>query len=137
MNEKRCRQLVLTRSRGLCERCGRQGHTYHHRKNRSAGGGWDCANIVYLCGDGTQGCHGWVTTHPKQAALEGFHVPSWVDPATVPILLHRRLSRQLTWDTSDYDITQSAVETPPGDSMKEEENDERTAPDHRGWNPDW
>lgn len=137
MNEKNTRRLVFLRSGGLCERCGRQGHTYHHRKNRSAGGGWDCANIVFLCGDGTRGCHGWVTTHPALAAEEGFHVKPWEDPAAIPILLHRRLTRHLTWDTSDYDNTRQTVETPPPVTDVRTENDDRTAPGNRGWNPDW
>lgn len=137
MNEKRCRELVFHRAAGLCERCGRQGNTFHHRKNRSGGGGWDCANIVYLCGDGTRGCHGWVTTHPAEASKEGFHVKPWEDPQEIPILLHRRLSRHLTWDSSDYDITRSAVQNPPLRTIKKVENDERTSPGDCRWNPDW
>lgn len=134
MNEKKCRQLVRARADGLCERCGRQGHTFHHRKNRSAGGGWDCANIVFLCGDGVRGCHGWVTSHPLEASLEGFHVKPWQEPVDIPILLHGRLSRRLTWDTSDYDITQQQVdEAPP----ERETGNERTSPDHHRWNFDW
>jgi hypothetical protein len=86
VNEKRCRAIVSDRSEGLCERCCRQGHTYHHRKNRSGGGRWSPSNIVFLCGDGVRLCHGWVTTHPTDAGVEGFHVAPWRDPLDVPIL---------------------------------------------------
>lgn len=137
MNEKRCRELVLQRADGLCERCGRQGHTFHHRKNRSGGGGWNCANIVYLCGDGTRGCHGWVTVNPAEASKEGFHIKPWEDEREVPILLHRRLSRHLTWDTSDYDSTRADVEVSPSEVLKEAKSDVRTAETDHLWNPDW
>lgn len=137
MNEKRCRALVYERSTGLCERCGRKGHTYHHRKNRSAGGKWDCANIVFLCGDGVRGCHGWVTTHPKLAAEEGFHVPRWENPSNIPILLHQRRLTYLCWDTSTYDITRDDVDNSPHDGDDGDIDDDGTAETHRGWNTDW
>lgn len=86
MNEKKCRELVRIRAEGLCERCCRQGHTFHHRKNRSGGGKWDCANIVFLCGDGVRLCHGWATVNPSSASETGWHVKPWEDPAQVPLL---------------------------------------------------
>lgn len=101
-NSKKCGPIVRTRADGLCERCGREGHTLHHRKNRSQGGTWEPANVVLLCGDGTQLCHGWVTTHPTKAHEEGFHVKSWEDPAEVPILLHLRVSTRLTNESTAY-----------------------------------
>ena len=101
--EKLCRAGVEARSDGLCERCGREGHTFHHRKNRSAGGLWELANIVKLCGDGTQLCHGWVTTHPKLATEEGFHIPSWGVPEEIPIILHFGRLTRLTNDSPTYD----------------------------------
>ena len=58
----------------------------HHRKNRSAGGLWDAANIVALHGDGVTGCHGFVTVNPEAAHAEGWHVQPWEDPAKVPVL---------------------------------------------------
>jgi 5-methylcytosine-specific restriction endonuclease McrA len=81
---------VLQRSRGLCERCGRAGESDHHRKNRSQGGRWSLDNIVRLCGDGTRGCHGWVTSHPEAASLEGYHVKPWENPAFIPVLIQRK-----------------------------------------------
>lgn len=129
MNEKRCRDLVYERSGGLCERCGKQGNTYHHRKNRSAGGEWDCANIVFLCGDGTRGCHGWVTTHPLEASIEGFHVKPWQHPEDLPILLHRRLTCGLSCNDSSY----TSDATPQPRSHRETQNIEWTTPDHSDW----
>lgn len=86
MNEKHCRALVRTRAEGLCERCCGPGHTFHHRKNRSAGGKWDCANIVLLCGDGVRLCHGWVTVNPLKGSEAGWHVRPWNAPADTPVL---------------------------------------------------
>lgn len=84
-NEKWCRQIVCDRSNGLCERCGRQGHSVHHRRKRSQGGPWTPSNCVMLCGDGVQGCHGWVEHHPNAANDEGFHVRSFQDEYEVPV----------------------------------------------------
>jgi len=45
-------------------------------------------NIVMLCGSGTTGCHGMAHASHTQAQLkaEGYVVPSWEDPAAVPVL---------------------------------------------------
>lgn len=84
--------LVTDRSGGSCERCGNplRGErgvdwSIHHRKNRSQGGRNVASNLLVLCGDGSSGCHGWVTEHPALAGDEGTHVPSWLDPAEVPV----------------------------------------------------
>lgn len=79
MNEKMARTIVRERSENLCERCGLYGTTVHHRKNRSQGGKWNPANCVALCGDGTRGCHGWVTMHPLQAREGGWHIHPMAD----------------------------------------------------------
>lgn len=39
-----------------------------------------------LCGDGVRGCHGWVTSHPKAAAEEGWHVKPWEEATEIPVL---------------------------------------------------
>lgn len=92
-DEKRTRRIVKERSGGLCELCGAIGHSAHHRKNRGQGGSWSPSNIVWLCGDGARGCHGWVTTHPELARGAGFHVPWWETPAQIPVesLVHGRV----------------------------------------------
>lgn len=87
MNEKLCREIVKTRSGGLCERCCRGGATtMHHRKKRSQGGLWTPENIVALDGHGTTGCHGWVEHNPNAAAEQGWHVRPWEEPADIPVL---------------------------------------------------
>ena len=88
--ERRCRELVAERSGGLCERCGGEAHSFHHRVKRGQGGPWSPENIVHLCGHGTVGCHGWVESHPNAAEGEGFHVRPWRDPARVG-LVYRKL----------------------------------------------
>jgi hypothetical protein len=102
-HELKIKALVAQRSDGLCERCGREGHTFHHRKNRSAGGEWSLSNIVHLCGDGTQLCHGWVTTHPAGAFLDGYHLHSWDEPSEFPIRLH--FDRFVLLDVEDPSYT--------------------------------
>lgn len=105
MNEKRCREIVLHRSDGFCERCCRNGTlTMHHRKKRGQGGLWVPENIVAVCGHGTSGCHGWIEHHPDSAAAEGFHVRPWLNPAEV--MVRYRLShwaRLLPDGTVHYD----------------------------------
>lgn len=83
------RQAVLIRDEGLCRRCwrGLTGRPYsiHHRKLLSRGGDDSMPNLVSLCGSGTTGCHGWVHSQPGRAEAAGWMVPSWREPADVPI----------------------------------------------------
>jgi hypothetical protein len=88
MNERQTRRIVRERSEGLCERCGVAYATnVHHRKNRSQGGRWDPANCLHLCGSGTTGCHGYITSTPVQARAGGWTVRSGWDPQSVPVRL--------------------------------------------------
>lgn len=59
----------------LCERCLRTYATeVHEIKSRARGGSiLDRDNLALLCHD----CHAWVTTHPKDATLEGWLKHSW------------------------------------------------------------
>lgn len=86
--ERRGRNIVKKRDRGVCVKCRRVdpvwGVNHDHRLNRSQGGDWSPANGQLLCGSGTTGCHGWVTTNPEVACAEGWAVPGWADPATYP-----------------------------------------------------
>jgi hypothetical protein len=52
---------------------------------RSHGGPWTPENIVWLCGDGTRGCHGWAEANPRAAEPGGWALPSHADPAATPI----------------------------------------------------
>src|ERR1700744_2935226 len=89
MNEKACREGVLERSQGRCERCGKRAYlTVHHRLKRSHGGPWSLSNCVALDGSGTTGCHGWVESHPNDAHATGWHVRPWESAEEMPVLLH-------------------------------------------------
>ena len=80
------RELLRARSMGVCELCGAARATnFHHRKNRSQGGGNDLSNAMHLCGSGTTGCHGLVTEHPLAAFDNGWSVRSFGTPAETPV----------------------------------------------------
>jgi hypothetical protein len=87
-DESTGREIVMLRDKGVCVRCRRVdpvfGVNHDHRKNRSQGGDWAPSNGQLMCGSGTTGCHGFVTSHPKAALAEGYAVPSWGDPAEWP-----------------------------------------------------
>lgn len=92
MNEAACRLLVHARAGGgvpewrRCERCGSSAQgSLQHRIKRSHGGEWSAVNIVWLCGDGTRGCHGWVERHPIEAEPDGWALPSFRIPELVAI----------------------------------------------------
>jgi hypothetical protein len=104
MGEMPCRKLMKRRCRSVdgeihCERCGAflgdratiDGlGSLHHRRKRSQmprWRQWEPSNCVFLCGDGTRGCHGWVEHFPTQAAEEGFHVYAYQEPSEVPVKL--------------------------------------------------
>lgn len=95
------RALVAKRDKDTCQRCGKAvgaGREFNlqHRMARGMGGRRgaiaevlnEAPNLITLCGTGTTGCHGWIEAHPAEAMRTGFRVPSWADPATVPVLTH-------------------------------------------------
>lgn len=85
--ERKGRALVSARDGGTCVKCRRGGAMNHdHRLNRSQGGDWSPSNGQLLCGSGTTGCHGWRTTHPRDAVIEGWAVAghSTLAPAEWP-----------------------------------------------------
>ena len=113
MNETKCRTIVSARSGGMCERCGNaRAHEKHHRVNRSAGGTWTPENIGDLC----PGCHQWITTHPTEAAAEGWHLRDGEDPAAVSVV-HAMLPGFRMFLTADggliTDPDERAPETAP------------------------
>lgn len=85
--------LVEARDTG-CHRCGLpygsiHWWSHHHRRSRGMGGSNECdtaANIIVLCGSGTTGCHGWVTSHPTESAEAGWVVRHGTrGPSTTPM----------------------------------------------------
>lgn len=90
MNERKARAIVAERSDGICELCSRTRATnWHHRKGKGHGGLWAPSNGLHLCGSGTTGCHGHVTTHPRVSREQGWVVPSWADPVETPVWVAR------------------------------------------------
>lgn len=84
---KALRDKLAERSAGHCELCSLARATnWHHRKNRSQGGGHTLANALHLCGSGTTGCHGMVTESPERAYDRGWSVRRVFDPADVPVV---------------------------------------------------
>ena len=80
----------------LCERCGRApGTNAHHRRPRGAGGTKRPdtnlpSNLLWLCGSGTTGCHGWVESHREEAYEHGWLVRQSASPREVPVRIHDR-----------------------------------------------
>lgn len=82
------RAQLHERAQDRCEICGRHDATNaHHRKNQSQGGKHVLSNLMLLCGSGTTGCHGWVTTSPRTADQLGWLVWSYENPAEKPVRL--------------------------------------------------
>lgn len=87
------RRNVLCRAFFACEICGtkQEMSSIHHRTPRGMGGSRDkklnsMANLVYICGSGTTGCHGRVESYREQAYERGWLVRRGVDPETVPFM---------------------------------------------------
>lgn len=87
------REEVRARFWGRCARCGSYGAgNIHHRQPRGMGGTRNPAtnsppNLLWLCGSGTTGCHGWVESYRAAAAEAGWLVKHPRDPAEVPVML--------------------------------------------------
>lgn len=95
------RRQVIVRDQGRCICCGTAvvdpdtltpwaEYSLQHRVRRGMGGSKDPAvnspaNAIVLCGTGTTACHGYVEHHPEWARFHGFAVPTWQDPALVPV----------------------------------------------------
>lgn len=93
------RKLVRARDGHRCQMCGRSIVDYpssiHHRINKGNGGSakYERASLlIRMCGTGTTGCHGWVTTEPRRAGLWGWLLPRNnpdIDPTEEPILTYQ------------------------------------------------
>ena len=88
------RDLTMRRDRYRCVRCGKPLEygpaSLHHRRLRSHPfkGLHQPSNLIWLCGSGTTGCHGWVHAHPAKAEDDGYIVNAWNDPKVVPVTYH-------------------------------------------------
>ena len=83
---KATNDLVDVRDGGRCVVCGARSENRHHRQPRRHGDHTP-ANLLSLCGSGTTGCHGYITTHPNYAYHYGWSVRSTDDPAECPVLV--------------------------------------------------
>jgi len=126
---EKTRRLVLERAGNACEirvtdECraaagtllGPSGYSIHHRRPRGMGGtnlGWinDPHNLLALCGDGTQGCHGWIESHRRMAYTNGWLLPSFAHPEAYALLLHDGRTVRLLPDAT-YDEVFGKAATP-------------------------
>lgn len=46
------------------------------------------ANLLLLCGSGTEGCHGWVEVNRTVGYADGLLLHRNDDPTKVPVVLH-------------------------------------------------
>lgn len=88
-------RAVKARAQNRCERCGTADAyrwSLHHRKPRGMGGTKNPlinspANLLLLCGSGTEGCHGWVESHREESYESGLLVHRNDDPDEIPVTL--------------------------------------------------
>jgi hypothetical protein len=95
------KEAVRARFWNRCARCGSYGGgNVHHRRPRGRGGSHitqeddpenyaNClSNLLWLCGSGTTGCHGWVESNRTASYEAGWLVRHGnVPPAAVPVTL--------------------------------------------------
>lgn len=87
----RLRALILERDDYTCTRCGQplrdDDYSLQHRLPRGRGGRHTPENLVAMCGSATNGgCHAIVESYRARATMEGWLVPSGIDPAAWPVL---------------------------------------------------
>lgn len=76
------RQHVRRRSHGFCEvpSCSKRANHFHHRKLRRFGD-HRAVNTLHVCHEH----HTWIHGNPEASYVLGYMVPSWQDPAEVPV----------------------------------------------------
>lgn len=80
------RSEVFERSGGRCEAavehvCDGHGTQAHHVRRRSQGGTDTADNLLWVCGSGSTGCHGWIHANPQTATALGLLEMSSYNPA--------------------------------------------------------
>lgn len=85
------RLAVQQRFWNRCCRCGRDGATIQHRKPRRAGGTRResinaPSNLLWVCGNGTTGCHGHMESYRAEALANGWLLHDGDDATAVPVL---------------------------------------------------
>lgn len=103
------RDAVAARSGGDCEAtiggvCLGRATNIHHRRRRNIQPAHTLPNLLHLCGSGTTGCHGWITTQPKLARQYGWIVSSYHDPAPMPARVRGRMV--LLTEVGGYQVDQ-------------------------------
>ncbi|WP_319456881.1 MULTISPECIES: HNH endonuclease signature motif containing protein [unclassified Mycobacterium] len=92
------RRALRERALGCCEVCGVHGATNaHHRVNASQGGRPTLGNLMLVCGSGTTGCHGRITTNPSWARAHGYSVGGTFEPCDVAALRWSRWTGAAEW----------------------------------------
>lgn len=86
------RKIIYERDNRQCQACGIALGSWawksvQHRKARGVGGTNDLSNLVLLCGSATsRGCHRLCEDRDQGMRDRGFWVPSWDDPAAIPVV---------------------------------------------------
>lgn len=103
---------------GVPKRSGDMGFFSHHHRQLRRHGNDSPSNLVLLIGSGTNAEHGWMHQHPAMAGLLGYMVPSWRDPAEVPIWRLDAFGQRWGWhlQTVDAQLVQCG---PPEDPLHE------------------
>lgn len=79
-----CREVVKTRSEGICEICGiNPASDMAHRVGAGQSGKWMPANLLHAC----RKCHSYNHDHPQNSFKHGWHLQSYRDPLKEPVLL--------------------------------------------------
>lgn len=78
----KARAEVIERSSGRCEAavegvCKVRGTNAHHKHMSGQGGPDTPENLLWVCGSGTTGCHGWIHANPEAATALGLLVSSF------------------------------------------------------------
>lgn len=61
------------------------------------------SNLILLCGDGVQGCHGHIEQNRASARIEGYNVPQFVaNPESIPVKY---------WDGKSYKLNNDGTRT--------------------------